>query len=796
MSPYNYPNQMLTTAEKFHIEPGQEVPTWFRENRWYFASTSNRHIEDKARMDKLYRIADETLMDLDYKKTINPLNSDKADFKNMPATLRNYDIIKPIIDRFMGERRKRPNKFEVIPVGAGVVNEVKDKVEQQYKALLAQKILFSLQAKGFDFQQEDPGPVVQKELENKVLLTYVEEKAKDAYTALSILNQDLRLEDMFQAGFYDYLVTGSVFDFKAIFNNNVECYSVSPLEIDVIGWDNTSRFAEDATCVVRTMKWSGASIIDHFGKYLNEDQIKKIKELEAGKFGRNFVRPVSINYFRSPDGLYQEYENGLIVVEHIVWKTLTKRGILTYQSDVGIEKMPVDDSYVLDKAKGDISIEWSWENEWMETYCCSNSVGERLADNVMFLYWGVGDVQRQTLDNTSKCKLPYNGIKRGYRRNTIASPVKTGLAYQELINILHYRFDLALSRSYDKLLMFPIGLIPTIKGWDTERWMYSIRAFSIAFFDETKEKAAQAIQGMKEIDMSLSNYMKDMWQLIQTVKQEYWDAVGFNAQRYGDINSSSGKGLTEQAIYQSNSSTYDMIAQFEGYREVTLNALVDYCKFAWIDGKKGAYYRSNSEAVCYEIDGVNFANTEFGIFVVNPAEEEQKLQFYKQTILQPLAQNGQHPDLIAEIVDTDNFSKIKELAMKARKLNEEYEMAKQQQINDSAQQVASMNLQAKQLEQQTALEIARLKAETEIEKALIMADSFNAKEGDADGDGIAESDEIIDRAYERMNQARTSYSKSAMEERKLQQQDKKMALDEKKLEVQQKIAKENKNKFD
>ncbi len=798
MNAYEFPEQMLSTSEKFKLEQGEITPQWFKRNRQYFASCSNKNIDDKIRLEKLYAIADETLIELDYKKTINPLNADKKEFNSMPATLRNYDIIKPIVDRFMGERRKRPNRFEVVPVGVEVVNEVKAKIEENYKTKLTERFLSVLQANGLPLNKsvEETQQVIGKQIEDTTLLSYVEEKAKNAYTALNILNQDLRLEDKFQEAYYDYLISGSCYDFKAVFNNNVEYAVVSPLEIDVIGWDETSKFAEDATAIVRTMRWSAASIIDHFNKVLTEEQIKTIKGLESGKFSNASIGSFTSNSFRGVDGTYREYESGLILVEHIVWKSLTKRGTLTYQSDIGIQKMPVDDSYILDINNGDISIEWLWENEWYETFVCSNGVQERLNEDVIYLHYGVGDVQRTMLDNTSKCKLPYNGIKRGYRRNTIVSPVKTGLAYQELINILHYRFDLALSRSYDKLMLFPIGLIPSIKGWDTERWMYSVRAFSIAFFDETKTNASVAIQGMKEIDMSLGNYMKDMWGLIQTVKQEYWDAVGFNAQRYGDINSSSGKALTEQAILQSNSSTYDMISQFEGFRETSLNALYDYSRFAWIDGKKGAYYTSQTAAVCYEIDGLEHASTEFGIFVVNPAQEEEKLQFYKQNILQPLAQNGNQPDLIADIIDTDNFSKLKELARRARKINEDYEMAKQQQINDSSQQVANMQLEAKQLEQQTQLEIAHLKAETEIEKALIMADSFNAKEGDSDGDGISESNEIIDRHLERIQERRTLANKQYNEDRKTAQADKKMALEEKKLQTQLQIAKENKNKHD
>lgn len=795
---YNLPEQMLTTEQKFSIEEGETVPRWFKENRRYFATEASLQIDDKVRLEKLYAIADESLVDINYKHIVNPLNSDKKEFSSMPARLRNYSIIKPVLDRLLGERRKRPNRFEVVPTGALAASEVQEKMKEEFKTRMAQKVISTLQGKGVDLQSEEgqqQQELSQKAIERDTLLTYIEEKAKNAYTALTILNQDLRLEDKFQEAYYDYLVTGRVFDCKSIHYDNVEYSIVSPLEIAVIGWDDTSKFAEDATAVVRTMKWTAASVIDYFRDKLTEDQIRSIKKLESS-ISVNNNRSYTPQYFKGINGEYAEFNSGLLTVEHVVWKTLTKRGILSYQTKVGIEKMPVGDDYVLNKSNDDIDIEWTWENEWVETYSLYTDIHHLSSDDVISLHYGIGEVQRTMLDNTSRCKLPYNGIVRGYRNNTIVSPVKTGIAYEELINNLHYRFDLALSRSYDKLLLFPLGLIPTVKGWSTDRWMYSLRAFSIAFFDETKEKAQTAIQGMKEIDMSLSNYMKEMWGLIQTVKEEYWQAVGFNPQRFGDINQNSGKGLTDQALMQSVSSTYDMISLYEGFRECSLNALLDYTRFAWIEGKKGAIYNTKNQLLQYDIDGIQHASTETGVFVVNPQEEEEKIQFFKQVILQPLAQNGNQPDLIAEIVDTNNFSKVKELALKSRKINEEYEMQKQQQINDGQQQVAEMNAQSKKEEQAILLQIAQLKANTEIEKALIMADSFNAKEGDIDGDGVNESNEIIDRHYERLQRSRENYAKAQQTNSKLNMENKKMNIKEKEMENKLAIAKENKNKFD
>lgn len=802
MNNYLFPEQMLSLSEKMRIKDGEKVPHWFRSNRDYFVNETIFNTDEKEFMQKLYDIADEVIAESDYKKTINPYNSDKEEFSSTPATLRNYSIIKPVLERFLGERRKRPNRFEVVPVGADVHNEVREQMQKEFRDRLTQNFLLILQANGTDLNSKEGQELMStkmQDIERDTLSKYLENKAISGQQALEILDKDLRLADAFQEAYYDYLVTGSVFDFKTVNHNDVKYSIVSPMEIDIIGWDETSRFAEDSAGAVRVMYWSAASVIDNWREKLSEDDIRWVQSLEhdydtvANARGGYTRYGKSGTVWRNRNGVSQRFEEGVVPVEHVVWKSLTKRGVLKYMTPIGEAEMPVDDTYQLNPANGDISIKWGWENEWFETFSICRNRFSRFDDNVLFLDYGVGEVQRTDINNTSKCKHPYNGIRRGYRTKRIISPVKTGMVYEELINTLHYRFDLALSRSYDKLMLFPLSLVPKDKGWTTDQWMYSIRSFSIVFFDDTEDKALQAMNAIKEIDMSLGTYMQSMWSLIQTVKYEYWESVGFNPQRFGDIGQNAGKGTTEQSISQAATSTSDMIALFEGFRETSLNALLDYSKFAWIEGKRGAYLNSDASVVTYHIDGLEHAGTQHGVFVIDPIKEEGKIEFFKNMVLQPMAQNGAAPDIMAAIVDTDNFTKIKQLAEKARNIEQQFQqeqLASQQQAD---QQLEAMRQQTEKLKSDTQIQVAMIRAAAEKEKALITADSFNAALGDAEGDGIAESDEIVQRSLERTNQMREQAGKQRDLRLKNNSENRKENMQMKKMENDLRIAKMNKN---
>ena len=100
------------------------------------------------------------------------------------------------------------------------------------------------------------------------------------------------------------------------------------------------------------------------------------------------------------------------------------------------------------------------------------------------------------------------------------------------------------------------------------------------------------------------------------------------------------------------------------------------------------------------------------------------------------------------------------------------------------------------MELQLRLQEANIKAETEIQKALIMADSFNAKEGDADADGVAESDEIYNRYMDRLNEVRDRYRNANQDQNINRLEQQKMQLAKEKMKTDIEIAKTNKNKYD
>jgi hypothetical protein len=123
--------------------------------------------------------------------------------------------------------------------------------------------------------------------------------------------------------------------------------------------------------------------------------------------------------------------------------------------------------------------------------------------------------------------------------------------------------------------------------------------------------------------------------------------------------------------------------------------------------------------------------SEFGIFAKNSAQENQKMEQMRQ-LLQAMAQNGVGPQSIAEILDADNFSRIKQLAAKVEKKQSEMAKAAQEKESKKDQEKLQLELTKLQAEFTHEAEQKEKDRQTKVEVARIQASS---KDTDHDNDG-------------------------------------------------------------
>lgn len=692
---HSIPKQKVSRAKK--------TKAWAEDCIRAFIYRSSFSTSTKHTLQKYYEAYNGNLQEADYNYVTNPYNSEAWAKKNFPARLRNYNILKPVVDLLLGEKAKRPLAYQVVVRNADIQSRFDEYRQKLYKQYLEEVFINELGAamnKQPAPEQEDP-----KNYEEQVLSNYRDSRAIVGQEALNYLFDWLGMEDNIQRLFFDWLVAGECYSYKDVCMNDVEYQVVSPLDIDYERSPDT-EYIEDADWVVRRKIMSVNEVVDRFYDVLSSKDIDRLEQPQ-GKYRDGYGGHQSL-FINKPE---DDESDRMVEVLHVCWKSFARVGILEYQDEFGnTQEMVVDESY---KAEEGQDIKYYWVNEVWEGY---------QIDSDIYVSMNAHPVQRNEMNNISVCKLPYNGRVYSNRHSDNISIISMGLAYQILYNVFHYRLELSIAKNKDKIMLMEMNTIPKRHGWDEEKFMYYADAMGFAFIDSTaegKNRERVTFNQYQVLDMSLGQYIAAQFQLLQAIKSEWEEMVGISRQRKGQINTSDGVGTTERSIFQSSVISEEIFRRFEAFMEREYAGLLDTSKIAWREGKKMTYVTSDLRTALLDIDPEEYQEAEYGVFVKSSSREMDKLERLKSMAM-AFAQNGQDPATIAEIIDSNNFANVKKLLaqvdekMKAmQKAQQEAEQAAQQQQAQAQQQIQNQKqaFEADQNERDriTKLEVERMK---------------------------------------------------------------------------------------
>jgi hypothetical protein len=761
----------------------------------YHIRMANYLSDEKSKLQILYDAAEGIIDNETYKYVLNPLNTDNEKLKRFPAKLRNYDIIKPVLNSRMGEAGKQPHR-PIVTIGNEDALTLKKDAQMQYFAqYVGQDIINHLNSMGVDTGQPSKAIPGYDELNKKFDLNYNDHRAKRGQGALDYIYRNQDLEDKRQEAKWHWLVGGRYISYKDVAYGDVTYEICDPRDIVVTAWGNT-QYVEDADAVVYTRRISPNFLLENWRDDLEQsedyDEIVDwvLQRTSDGVYTSEAVELRNENITHNNSNGTFGTEN-MFNLYQVVVKLVKKVGVLTYTDpDTGQEaKMPVDGKYKIQKEYGDISVDFFYVDEVWSFY--------QIEDKWIF---GATPhpLQRNEIANVGTCKLPFNGRILGYNTGSIWSVVKAGLNYQVLTNIFMYRLEHTIAKNKDKMVLFPLGLIPDGPDWGEDKFMYMAEALGFMFWDETSEKAAMAIQGVKEINLSFGQFIDQQWNLIANVKQMYWDEVGMNRQRIGDTYASDGKANTEQAIFRAAIITFDEDRQFDKTFEKDYQGLLDASKIAYANGKKAQFVTSEASIAWFEMtpdDALSHMESEYNVFVKNTSDEYEKLNLAKSAI-QTMGQNGLTPDGMIEVIAANNIAAVKEI-VKANVRNErEFQQQMQEQQGQQAQQLQQLAMQNDEADRETKRYVADKQYQGMVEAAAINADADLVKMYNETMAMYDESEGVDNTDVEDAKARIASYKQSANERQhgdkvRLKEEDQRIKREQ--MNNAMKIAKENKN---
>lgn len=694
-----------------HI-PKQRVPLNQKDEKWKkncvdaFINLSKFGIsERRAYLRSLYDYYNGVIDEEDYNYVLKPYGKTR---KNFPTKLRNYPIIKPIIDLLLGEKSKRPLEYTVTVQNADAISQKEEQLQNLLLNNIRTQFLNELIKQGQveGEQQEVPLP---KQIQEEFNRSYVDSRAIRGQYALNYIMNQQEIYDKFQKQFFHFLIAGECYSHKGVRRNEPFYEVINPLDVD-FDKDPDIDFVEDGDWAI-IRKFSHAStIVDAYGEFLTAEQIL---ELESPT---HTSAEAYLLYRAEASGADDNiYRNRLIEIVTVYWKSRKRIGFLNYiDPNTGTQEVrEVDETFKLTaemKEQMGATLEWEWVNEVWE--------GIRI-DRRFYIKMNPVATQRTSLDNPSICKLPINGRKYSDINSQAISLVSLGIPYQLNYNIYKYRMELAIARSKDIVAQFDINMIP--KNWDMDKFMYYVEGTGIAWVDYNKEGIQLSPQHQSVLDMSIKTISQYLT-LLESIMVEWEKLSGVNRQRQGSVGMYEGKGTSQQAIVQSSHITEDIFRKFSNFEQRELQGLIDYSKVAWINGKKGMFVMPDNTLAELDVEGLGHLESEYGIFVSDAGKDVEKLQAIRG-FAQAAVQNGLPMSAAISIFESDSFPQIKDKIRQAEKAQEELQKAQQEAQAQQGQQ--QMQIQQAQIEsQQLDKEKDR---QLQIELALIAAEGDEKK---------------------------------------------------------------------
>ena len=793
--PFDFPIQRVPNSRK-------EEADWYASCcDWIIAQgQANRDVSD---IETKYNILNGKIPDEFYKKILNPYNANKDKYKRFPATMRNYDMMKGIIRRYVSEYLKNPHDFIVGANNPEVVIARNSKIRQELQVLVEQQIAAKIQESyqqwiqgGNDPQQFNPQEQINIEQFIKDFNeNYIDDISAQGQSLLNVIKDITEDSLLYAKAYFDFVTFGECYTYTDIKGNKLIKRVVSPRDAFPINTDNIFREDDDMFCERRKLTYQ--QIIDEFDEYFDDKQREFLNTYYAKQ---SAAVPASLSFdiyesyfpdicrkyskedrelFKNQPNMMRDVNTDLYDVWHVVWRGEERKALVTYVNEVGLMDTRIEtDDYQLNQEAGDIDIEYIYEPQ---VYECTR-IGTRT--NAIYPYKA-----RAVVFNRNG-KLPYNGINEllpGFGKFSIIDIITP---YQVFYNIVCYHREMVLAKNKLNVLLLAKSLL----GKVPEETLYRMIADGTLLIDDTNDQGMVRAQQVRMLQSIIGEYLTQLSNLLNEIKQTANEQVDMTPQRYGEIANSAGKAITEEAVVRGSMGTVIIEFMMDCLRERDYNRDLDFTKLAWIDGLDTSYRDIDGNLKYISLDVNNHVYADYIIKAKNSVKEQEKLRQLQQFAFSA-AQNGDNMMAIAAI-QGDNVATISKLIKKYQEEKNAHEELLKQLDQQTAQMEQEFEIQKIQIQGEENRKTEELKGYINQQIELIKADA-NLLSYNQDLDDTTREDSLdrLDTARSRVEQEKLNNDRQkTMLDAYSKERDRQVKLHD--IDTKLKIAKENRNRYD
>ena len=705
----------------------------------------------------------------DLEMVINPENQ-SAGF--IPDKIQHYPIMNSKLNVLRGEESKRVFDFRVIITNPNSISEIENAKKEELLQRLQQMMANSAQSEE-EFNQE------LEKLNDYFTYEWQDYREVRANALLNHYVKEYNMPLLFNNGFMDAMTVGEEIYQCDIVGGEPVIMKVDPLKIRIFKSGYSNKI-EDADMIILEDYWSPGQVIDTFYDVLTQKDIEYIEKApytlgqasadsmdnidDRAGFVNNYMIGDEITsqegFFWDPLGTADGVNSSLlpfdmvgnIRVLRVYWKSRRRiKKVKSYDPETGEEMFNFyPETYVIDKDNGEeeqiLYINEAWE---------ATKIGEKIYVNMRPKV-----VQYNKLSSPSRCHFGIVGSIYNLNGNRPFSLVDMMKNYNYLYDVIHDRLNKFMAKNWGKILRLDIAKIP--KGWNIEKWMYYAKANGLAVEDSFREgnigaatgKLAGAMNNASSgiIDAEFGNSIQSQINLLEFIKMEMSDVAGISRQREGQISNRETVGGVERATLQSSHITEYLFIQHDDVKKRALECFLETAKIA-LKGrsKKFQYILSDSSMRVMDIDGDEFAESDYGLLVDNgqgTQELSQKLDMLAQAALQNQTLSF---STIMKLYNSSSLAEKQRIVENdERKIQERNAQAQQQQL-EVQQQEAQMKQEAEMAKMELEDTLNQRDNETKILVAQIAA-SVKVNQGDTDGIQEPMSEEAREKLKEQIRQ--------------------------------------------
>lgn len=697
------------------------------------------------------------------------LNPEHQQANFIPENIQHYSIINSKLNVLRGEEAKRVFDYRVIVTNANDISEI----ERNKKAELLQRLEQLIQDESKSDEQFN------QELER--LNDYYAYEWQDLreIRANSLLNhyvKELEIPFLFNQGFMDAMTVGEEIYQCDIVGSEPTIEKLNPLKLRCFKAGYSNRI-EDADIIIYEDYWNPGRVLDTYydvltpkdREYLEEapdnlgqsaiDNLDNVDE-RFGFVTNNMIGDEITStegFFFDPFGVDGVVNNSLLPFDtqgnvrvlRVYWKSKRRiKKIKYYDPETGEEQFRfAPETEQINPDMGEEETIYYINEAWEGT-----KIGDEIYINIR-----PRPIQYNRISNPSRCHFGIVGSIYNINEGKPFSLVDIMKPYAYLYDIVHDRLNKMIAKNWGKIINLDLAKVP--KGWDVDKWMYYAKSNNIAVIDSFKEgnfgaaagKLAGALNNASSgvIDADWGNNIQQYLNILEYIKNALSDVAGISKQREGQISNRETVGGVERATLQSSHITEWLFTTHDSVKKRVLECFLETAKIA-LKGrnKKFQYLMSDGSTQITEIDGDEFAESDYGLVVDNSnliQELNQKLDMLVQAGIQNQAISFSTAlKIYTSMSMADKIRMIQRNEEEMRQQAQQQQQIEQQQFEQQLQQKAQaeqMQMQQNdtlnQRDNETKIIVAEINAQTSLQNAQLQGQLKALSSGDQ---GMTESE--------------------------------------------------------